>query len=155
MTMKAGKYWLGDPYYVVNKKNNPALSWDDFCFEQWISTTGEVTILGEKCIVFNTKHGDGIYITNNGLSCPVDSGMIGLVPVSLVGENPPESWGNTLITFENDFECFNTDGILYFGHIEIDTDYQEDEEEENGPCYECGHFDCYGECVDADVDDEE
>jgi hypothetical protein len=64
---------------------------------------------------------------------PVDAGLIGLVPVELLGSDVHNLRGDLskIVTFDKPTKCSsNGDGKLRFGHITIDTDPADEEEEE-------------------------
>lgn len=117
----AGTYWLGDPCYAC-----PKALWSDLldrsnCFAEPMGT-----VAGHNVYAFGTAHGDGTYLDREGNEYPVDAGLIGLTPVSL---SIPEPSGCHKITFNKDVECYSLDGVLYFGHVQIDTDPDDEEDE--------------------------
>lgn len=130
--MPAGTYYVGDLCYVMHDR------WDEFC-----STTitlnecrdGKFTYPdGVATCHFGTYYGDGVYEDQHGNSYPVDAGLIGIIKVSDIKD---ESFNQTdcdlgnIIEFDSDFECYDDDGVLYFGHIRIDTKGGDEEEEED------------------------
>jgi hypothetical protein len=122
VTVPAGQYVLGDPCYAV-----PYEDWDglltscDF-FRNPIGSVGAF-----KVLAFGTQWGDGCYAGSNGKEYPVDAGLIGLVPIELV-EDLTEHHDN-IVTFNKSTVCStNGDGKLRFGHIVIDTDPAEGDE---------------------------
>lgn len=128
-TMPAGTYYIGDCCYVLREDQHENFCWvNDFCEQFFDAEFDEDSfeILGERVIAFSTKWGDGCYSSNVGFMFPVDAGLIGAVPSSLwKGSEPP--FGCKLVTFDKDFECFNEDGILTFGHVVIDTACDEED----------------------------
>lgn len=137
MTMPAGKYYIGDLCYVMHPE------WDEFC---------GVTIKGNECLegefnlkdgrrfaTFSTKWGDGEYKDQNGYRYGVDAGLIGCIRVediqdpSFDEEDPP----GRIVEFASDFyvrggrsdQGRDWDGVIQIGHIYIDTDGEEDENE--------------------------
>lgn len=142
IAMKAGKYWLGDPTYLIKEED----MWNAY-MDRRSGNDGEVILFGEKCVIFSTMHGDGIFVSNQGHSVPVDSGTIALFPVSLIGECMTGEWmDNVMVTFDEDFECYAENGMLHFGSIVIDTD------DEDESCPNCGESHCDWYC---DVDDDD
>jgi len=125
----AGKYWLGDPCYIIRDKD-----WLHFC-NKYSFNDAE----GNHCVTlqdnisvlaFSTYHGDGCYLDQHGNSYPVDAGLIGLVPweyTEKFTENFTEKDSTEYLTLSNVVEftedtlCFTTDGILTFGNYIIDT----------------------------------
>ena len=130
MMFKAGKYVIVDLCYVVPKEY-----WGGLC-DQWFPTANQdntekdiVTYfdnnLGKnvECYVLGTAHGDGTYIDNVGNEYGVDSGAIGIIAYDGVRKELVDD--NNVFDFESDFEVFSDDGILYFGNITINTDYDD------------------------------
>lgn len=127
--MPAGRYYVGDLCYVMHPQ------WDEFCSKTISGNEcldGEVVFdNGVKVTQFGTAYGDGVYEDQFENSYPVDAGLIGCIRFEDI--NDPKAWleGGNIIEFEEDFECAEDNGILYFGHIKIDTKgYWEDEDDE-------------------------
>ncbi len=131
--MPAGTYYVGDLCYVMHDR------WDEFC---------STTITGNECrdgkfaypdgvttCHFGTYYGDGVYEDQYGNSYPVDAGLIGIIKVSDIKDetaNLKDGDLGNIIEFHSDFDCYDDDGILHFGHIRINTkDEESDEDEEN------------------------
>lgn len=86
--MKAGKYTIGDPCYVVPKE-----MWKDFCAA--LNTKSNefrcikaFVFRGHEFYVSDTYEGDGHYGSNHfsGTGFSVDSGLIGAVPGAFILE---------------------------------------------------------------------
>lgn len=133
--IKAGEYYLGDPCYCFAHGTE---SWRELlnscrCFEYTMGILNNSYVLA-----FNTMYGDGTYIDNNGYNYPVDSGLIGLVPVNLIEENSTFSKNNEcgrIVEFKKDFICTNINGCMTFNDIIIETNdddesYQEEAHED-------------------------
>ena len=121
-----GSYVIGDPCYAVPDKDWDGLLQSCNYFE---SPIGYVKDGVQKFPVlgFGTKWGDGSYRGTDGRVYDVDAGLIGLVPVELV-KNLAE---HTILVLNKDTLCVNDgSGKLTFGHITIETDPYEDEEED-------------------------
>jgi hypothetical protein len=75
----AGKYWLGDPCYIIKDQD-----WLHFCNEHSFNETEFNSCValsdGTPVLAFSTYYGDGCYSDQHGNSYPVDAGLIGLVP---------------------------------------------------------------------------
>jgi len=127
VTVPAGQYVIGDPCYAVPDDDwMPLLETCNYFY----NPIGYVLGIEKKHFVlaFGTKWGDGCYRGTDGNEYPVDAGLIGLVPLDLV-KNVSEHQGN-IVTFERPTACINDgSGKLRFGHITIDTDPEEDEDE--------------------------
>jgi hypothetical protein len=125
VVVPSGTYAIGDPCYAVPNDDWADLleSCDYFRNPIGYVKTGEqkFSVLG-----FGTKWGDGCYRGTDGKAYPVDAGLIGLVPVEMIKDFADCE----LITFEKDTLCIDDgSGKLRFGHITIDTDPNEEEEE--------------------------
>lgn len=139
VTMPAGTYYIGDLCYVMH------VEWNEVCelFFQDRSdhgcNEGKFTLNdGRSFVSFNTRYGDGTYRDQNGDAYYVDAGLIGCIRVDDIREDVPSS-GRNIVTFDTEFLCSASRGLLKFGHIMIDTDpsyevddddlfYQEDDE---------------------------
>jgi hypothetical protein len=111
-----GEYWVGDPCYIVTD-----LAWEEALLSSRMFTLPiGVTGGGAQVLAFHTHHGDGVYHDKQGREYPVDAGVIGLVPV----EGFPEPADGLMhkIEFEQPAVCFTEDGIIFLGHLSIDTD---------------------------------
>lgn len=121
----AGKYWLGDPCYII--KDN---QWLNFCNELSLQEDkGNCFVPLEeevKVLAFCTYHGDGCYLDQHGNSYPVDAGLIGLIPweytEKFTEKDSTEFLSlSNIVEFTEDTLCFTADGILTFGNYIIDT----------------------------------
>lgn len=131
--LKKGKYYVGDPCYLFDK------SWSKVLTEtKYFQSEEIIKIFNKDCIVGNTADGDGSYFDNHGRKYYVDTGFIGVIPVSLIEVDNRTSLkeidmsaGMHIITFEEDFNVSVFYGRFLFGDILIDTqDYEYDYEEE-------------------------
>ena len=127
-----GSYVIGDPCYAVPDKDWLPLLQSCNYFEDPIGTikdeTRQFSVLG-----FSTKWGDGSYRGSDGNVYPVDAGLIGLVPVEMVEElaDHDGDYDGVIVKFDRDTLCVNDgSGKLKFGHITIDTDPSDEEEED-------------------------
>lgn len=130
-TMPAGQYYIGDLCYVLNDR------WSQVCdktIEGQSVKEGKFTLPdGTEFIMFSTAYGDGTYHAN-GVHIGVDSGSIGCVKVSDIDSTDKTNLigFGTVVTFTQDFFCTNTKGYMKFGHVEINTQYLDDEDDVNG-----------------------
>ena len=132
--LKRGKYYVGDPCYIFDQ------SWFEIVNKiEHIKTGGQVVELFRKrCYIGNTEYGDGIYRDNKNRWYNVDTGLIAVLPVSLVARDGyltvkaiEKHGGMHIIDFKQDFEVRQEGGVLYFGEIIIDTkgvDFNSDDE---------------------------
>jgi hypothetical protein len=126
--MQAGDYYIGDLCYVLHEV------WDEVCdlmFKDKISfADGEFTLKdGRRFAIYNTAYGDGTYRDQNRNQYSVDAGSIGCILLSDIDLNAKAPWGGTndigggnIVTFTREFDTDYIDGLIRFGHIEIDTD---------------------------------
>lgn len=139
MTMPAGRYVIIDLCYVLHDV------WDECCdlFFPHVpgqperQVEGEFTLKdGRKFASFGTAYGDGTYTSNIGTSHSVDSGSIGCILVSDIRDDQYDQ--DTLkrlgafVEFDQPFEVSSDQGLLVFGHVQIETagGYDWDEEDE-------------------------
>ena len=121
-----GSYVIGDPCYAVPDGDWLPLLQSCNYFEDPVGTVKDET-RHFSVLAFGTKWGDGSYLGSDGNVYPVDAGLIGLVPVEMV-EDIAE---HTIVEFKRDTLCVNDgSGKLKFGHITIDTDPSDEEEED-------------------------
>jgi hypothetical protein len=129
ITMKAGKYWIGDLCYVMKD------IWQPICdkfFDHKFTGAGDID--GREFVMFPTAFGDGNYPSNIGKSFPVDAGVIGCIKVSDIKDNTANLELGEVVEFAEDFVCSEDHGTLTFGHVEVYTnDYNDDED----PYYDC------------------
>lgn len=123
--MKAGKYYVGDPCYVMHGE------WDEVCALMFEGRTdhgcneGEFVLKdGRKFAVLNTAHGDGEYLDQHGRGYCVDAGCIGCVrleDIDHLNDANNTELGH-VIDFDEDFFVYRVKGALHFGPVAIDTD---------------------------------
>lgn len=131
--LPAGDYFISDPCYPFpNTGENSTL---------WETVLNETDYFNKPCDLpnikiwaANTTYGDGIYFDTNGLhEFGVDSGTLGIMTketVDYLGEDPDYvSTCGILVHFEKEFNVIFSDGYFKFGHIEIDTQAQEEDDE--------------------------
>ena len=126
----AGSYVLGDPCYSF-PDHDEWMELLESCeyFNAPIGTVRKVNV-----VAFSTRWGDGRYRGTDGNSYAVDAGLIGLVPVEALRSDADSLRDDlcTVVTFDKPTKCYTDgEGKLRFGHITIDTDPQDDEEDED------------------------
>jgi hypothetical protein len=131
MTMPAGKYYIGDLCYVMHDE------WSEFC---------DITIKDEKCLdgefvladgrrfaTFSTAWGDGTYRSSINTLHSVDSGSIGCIRVEDINDTTYDAETinrlGAIVDFPEPFEVSEDTGLLTFGHVLIETNADEFEEE--------------------------
>lgn len=127
--MPAGRYYVGDLCYVMHPQ------WDEFCD---ITIAGNNVEDGEfqlkngvRFATFCTMYGDGSYEDQFGSSYPVDAGLIGCIRVEDIADETADLNLGNVVEFEEDFEVSSENGVIYFGHIAINTGDEEEEDDED------------------------
>lgn len=134
MTLQPGTYFIGDLSYVLPDK----------VWQRLIEHTedGFFEVKGVSGFYDSTCYGDGRYYDQYGNEYPVDTGTIGIVPVSLCLKKQL-NWATkeNAGKIENFTSPFTPNrsgsGTFTFGHITIVTD-DSDEQEERDDSY-CSH----------------
>lgn len=127
----AGKYWLGDPCYVISSED-----WSKVC-EAFSSEENEGKSVvqvdlgnGNLVVLCQTAWGDGEYRSSKGHSIPVDSGTIGLVSHAYDPEFKSNFDLMSLVEFPDrafpDITVENNEGRMWFDTIRVDTKGEED-----------------------------
>lgn len=135
MTMPAGRYYIGDLCYVMHPE------WNECCDLFFPASSypgqaeGEFALRdGRRFASFGTAYGDGTYRSNIGTSHAVDSGSIGCIRVEDIRDDQYDNIEElgAIVEFDQPFEVSKDQGLLVFGHVEIETagDYDWDEEDE-------------------------
>ena len=127
--MPAGRYFIGDLCYVISSQ------WDDFCSKALSrnkdSNDHIITLnTGVSVAFIHTMHGDGVYSDQFNNSYPVDAGLIGCIKVDDIIDPDASTDLGAVVEFDEAFECFSDNGVLHFGHVSIDTDDENDEEDD-------------------------
>ena len=130
MQLDGGKYFIGDPCYVIRDED-----WQRFCEEFLFEcdkgtafNSGYGVFDGRKVFAHGTAYGDGNYEGSNREEYGVDSGTIGAIPVELCDpatvEDAVERGLGTIEFYPNAFDCWYEDGRFNFfnGELVIDTD---------------------------------
>ena len=119
--MPAGQYYIGDLCYVMHDK------WETVCsmilFDNHMMDGEHVLNNNIPFACYGTRWGDGEYFDQQNNRYLVDAGLIGCIrneDIFLYGEHNDSSLGN-IITFNEPFKTGSEEGIIYFGHVEIDT----------------------------------
>jgi hypothetical protein len=123
--MPAGKYYIGDLCYVMHDE------WVEFCeitIDDRQCNDGEFTLKdGRRFATYGTMYGDGCY---QGLS--VDAGLIGCILVSdirFTGNDDNDTTGGMIVDFDKPFSTREYQGVIHFGHIQIDTSCEDSDDE--------------------------
>lgn len=136
-TLRPGRYFVGDPCYVV-----PNSKWSDLV-NLWypLESEGDLEPYGTfrtddqricEVIVFETDHGDGVYRDQEGFSYPVDSGLIGILSVDSLDPKSTDTSLGRVIEFKSRFLVRQEGPKLFFGSVSIDTLEEDEEDEKEG-----------------------
>lgn len=141
VTLKKGKYWVGDPCYIFSDD-----AWTELCNQMFgnrnnteFDDSNHVRVVEVKfenknftCYLFGTAYGDGSYpFKFNGKfkdTLGVDAGMLSVIPIELTNI---KNWGEsknsgTIITLNKDVigKMYVNNGDFEFSNvIQITTDY--------------------------------
>ena len=135
MTMPAGKYYIGDLCYVMHPE------WNEVCDLFFPANhpprgvEGEFTLAdGRRFASFGTAYGDGVYRSNISTKHSVDSGSIGCIRMEDIRDDQYDNIEElgAVVEFDQPFEVSADQGLLVFGHVQIETagGYDWDEEDE-------------------------
>src|SRR4051812_38795121 len=122
--MRAGRYYVGDLGFVWVGNSDAVAKLID----------GEHNLDGIPFVSYHTKRCCGPFKDQQGREYSVDLGAIGCIDAGYL--LPKEIDEVTIlglgqfIEFTEDFSTGSEDGVLTFGHILIDTNPLEDEEED-------------------------
>lgn len=129
VNLAAGRYFIGDPCYVIRDKN-----WDEVC--KFDEDGGIYRCLRLPFFMASTAFGDGTYYDQSGHEYGVDSGCLGAVPMEMVDEEGDLCLGRVVdfpagLYIEYDGRSFDFGSLVV-----IDTNPEEDEDDEDdlGTC---------------------
>jgi hypothetical protein len=130
--MPAGKYYIGDLCYVMHPE------WKEVCDLFFPpghppkGVEGEFTLKdGRRFASFSTAYGDGTYYSNINTEHSVDAGIIGCIRVEDIRDDEAadmETLG-AIVEFSKPFEVSSDGSSLVFGHVVIETGYDDEDEE--------------------------
>ena len=134
--MPAGEYYIGDLCYVMSEEE-----WLEICD---ITIQGTRVLEGEfqlkdgrRFAMYSTAYGDGWYYDYYGHSYSVDSGSIGCIRITDIKANKHKNLldSGAIQHFDTDFVTGggrgepDWEGTIQFGHVVIETNPVEEEEE--------------------------
>ena len=137
MKLPAGNYYVGDLCYVLGHTGNDR--WDEVCdliidghnVKDGIFTMSDGTVFA----IFSTAYGDGTYSDQFGNEYCVDAGSIGCVLLDSIPGVTFDGLGHAH-KFDNPFTVESNGKQLGFGHLTIDTDPSDDDEDYNDDLWE-------------------
>lgn len=122
MQFEPGRYYVGDLCYLD-------IDWDEVCrltIKDNECLDGVFTLSdGRKFAMYRTAYGDGNYLDQNGSEYFVDSGSIGCIKVP---DDMTKVDGGNIVVFDTPFTTSSENGVISFGHLNIDTDPEIDED---------------------------
>ena len=129
-----GKYFIGDPCYVIRDEEwtevGNATGWFGGINGSEKAKAFDGTFMTKNGVGFadGTAHGDGCYMDAGGeLFIPVDSGLIGIVPVDDNTQINP--YLGQVLTFKEDFNVCSYNGNFLFDTYVIGTWYNKRKKE--------------------------
>lgn len=130
ITAPSGKFWVGDPCYVLSDDVYYGI-WDDkYHFED-----GKIDVDDKlSFLVHGTAYGDGSYPSSNGFDYGVDSGTLAVIPMDLVAKLDGVQFGTveTSNTAWLDYNDGTFDITLDNKSFSIETgDFEDDSDEWN------------------------
>ena len=137
MRLPAGTYFISDPCYIIRDEKYDRLLGETNYFGHNLPDRGGIfidSVTELPFAVFSTAYGDGCYRDESGFEYGVDAGCIACVPVAMVDGRSRAGDSINLVTFDSPFEVGYNDGLITFGHVNIQTsggyEYEEDYQEE-------------------------
>ena len=114
-----GQYWVGDLGYVISDGE-----WASRVCKTYYKDCAVTLESGDTALLFCTVKGDGLYRTSRGFWLGVDSGSIGILPLSAIDESAPALTKydrGAVVTFPEEFTCEQQrdDNLLLFGDVKI------------------------------------
>lgn len=147
MTLRPGKYYIGDPCYAMSEERYGEFLELIGCTEKVEDRLPHGQVLegefntkdGHRFAVFNTCYGDGVYQGSDEHEYPVDAGCLSALPITMTDEEKmkevAESELGNIVEFDDVFEVksevrrMSSEGTIVFGHIRIDTGMPDDDDE--------------------------
>lgn len=119
----SGKAWVGDLCYLLGYSDEEHAKWMKLLHDTDFFEGSAIGVLnGETVLAYSTMHGDGVYMDQFENEYPVDAGLIGVAPLSIVPKDALKL--GAVHEFANlEVTCSNNNGRLRFGHVLIDTDF--------------------------------
>jgi len=135
-TLQPGKYYLGDPTYVLPNKILIGIWGNDYNYDN-----GKYTVNGHEFIVHNTHYGNGIYKDTRDRIYKVDCGVIGLVNMELIEDINKINGNGYIYEFKEKIKFYYDSGtfIVKSGkkYIKIDTQNNEEYDSEEDISEKC------------------
>ena len=139
-TVKQGKYYLGDPVFALDEKTYHEIYGDIFQYED-----GKFDLKNnDQCmIVHKTHYGDGIFYDTKKRKYIIETGLIALIPISMIDESMiiKAKKHGVLFSFDNFVRFLYHGGLFTIRSnkkiIEIDTQNEDEyDSQEEGHLHE-------------------
>lgn len=134
VTVPAGKYYLGDPCYLIPDAD--WLAWLEAAdYRNADSLVAKVPHTDLVAVAFSTMYGDGSYPLDSwedGKTVAyilVDSGLIGLVPFDAITAPYSSDGSYKIVNFDKDTVVTEEFGLMDFGGYVINTDPNDEDDE--------------------------
>lgn len=151
-TIKAGKYYLGDPVQALPEKYSIGIWGNEYGY-----SSGKINISGFDMVVHNTHNGDGIYKDTRDRTYKITSGTIGLIPIDLLPYEINTLYGH-IFEFNQNVSFIYDAGIIYIKsgkkYISIDTRNMDEYDSEYEVHYENENGEPITQTITGDSDDD-
>jgi len=130
--LTAGKYYIGDPCYVIRDNDK----WAKVCERMEHNPALQTSVLGLDIFLARTQYGDGTYTDRQNNKYSVDSGTIGAVPIELCDPTQNITDLGHIFDFHDGLTIrYNEGKFEFFGRLPedspdavvIDTSYEDDD----------------------------
>lgn len=131
--LQSGRYWVIDPCYILGQ--DPF--WSDLCLYSYRLDESDfgaapfrIDLDSQEVYVFQTRWGDGLYPVTDGKTqgnAPVDSGMLCLVPESIVTGMGLDSCLGVSVELARSSLPVYEDGDLRCGNVTVFTSGSDEE----------------------------
>lgn len=126
VTLPAGAYIVGDPcYHVPDDQWDRVLEESGFFEKQCWATFKTHDGRDGIVVAFSTMYGDGMYSDGAGREYGVDAGLIGIISILDIDPSEFDDQSAHAIGFNAPVRCYEHDGVITFGHVDINTDEQD------------------------------
>lgn len=125
--MQAGKYYIGDPCYVMSDEDWQLLLNQTKYLNCEGSGVWAGDFNGHRIVAGSTACGDGGYQGSDNVEYCVDSGTLAIVSIGLVSKPVEDHDLGSIVEFDSEFYVevseYKTEnqGLFRFGNINIDT----------------------------------
>jgi hypothetical protein len=117
-TLPPGKYFIGDPSFVVDKK-----AWGDIVSNAATFTNSPASVINSDQVLWvHQVHSDQTSFTDqNGVEYLVSAKILGAIPIEMV-DNPAGEEHGTILDAPDGLKVSFHNGVFTFGDIVISTE---------------------------------